>query len=161
MSPMSDNKEKEFVNPIDEDKVTDNPSGLEYAHTVGSAVVKPIDKGKVKGRAVSAMVDQTNRQLQQIHEQISTLAKQAKNIKQRAEISEKIYLSEMNFEPLIGHTYYLYQKENLRFVLSMLSPEEWGRSLKYEFVAEVHLLSDHTWEIKRSNKDFFETDEEI
>lgn len=67
----------------------------------------------------------------------------------------------MNFEPLIGHTYYLYQKENLRFVLSMLSPEEWGRSLKYEFVAEVHLLSDHTWEIKRSNKDFFETDEEI
>ncbi len=147
-------------NPIDKDKITETPSTLEYAHTVGSAVVKPIDKGKVKGRAVSAMVDQTNRQLHQIHEQINVLAKQAKAIRRRAEISEQIYLSEMNFEPLIGHTYYLYQKENLKFVLSMLSPEEWGRSLKYEFVAEVDLLSDHTWDIKRSNKDFFEEDEE-
>ena len=146
-------------NPIDKDKITETPSTLEYAHTVGSAVVKPIDKGKVKGRAVSAMVEQTNRQLHQIHEQINVLAKQAKAIRRRAEVSEKIYLSEMNFEPLIGHTYYLYQKQNLKFVLSMLSPEEWGRSLKYEFVAEVDLLSDHTWDIKRSNKDFFEADE--
>lgn len=146
-------------NPIDKDKITETPSTLEYAHTVGSAVVKPIDKGKVKGRAVSAMVEQTNRQLHQIHEQINVLAKQAKAIRRRAEISEKIYLSEMNFEPLIGHTYYLYQKQNLKFVLSMLSPEEWGRSLKYEFVAEVDLLSDHTWDFKRSNKDFFEADE--
>ena len=45
----------EFINPIDSDKITENPHSLAYPHHAGSAVVKPLDQGKMKGRAVSAM----------------------------------------------------------------------------------------------------------
>ena len=61
---------KDFVNPIDDDKITENPSTLPYSHTVGGFVIKPIDKGRTKGLAVQAMQEQTEIQLKQIKEQI-------------------------------------------------------------------------------------------
>lgn len=140
-------KEPEFINPIDEDKVAENPGLLPYAHTVGSALIKPVDRGKIKGRAVSAMYEQTDRQLDQIRKQVELLAQQAKAIHDRVEISEKIYLAEMSFEPLVGHTYHLYLRKNGKHVLSMVGPEEWGRSKPMEFVATARLLADHTWEV--------------
>lgn len=140
-------KKKEFINPIDKDKITENPHILEYAHTVGGAVIKPEDKGKIKGRAVSAMHEQTDMQMSQLYEQMELLAKQANEIKARVEISERIYLAEMRFEPLISHTYHLYSKGD-KDMLTMVSPQEWGASLPYDaFVATVKLLGDHTWEI--------------
>jgi hypothetical protein len=139
--------EKRKYNPIDEDKVAENPHLLPYAHTVGGSVIKPIDKGRVKGLAVSAMYEQTDMQLDQIREQINLLAQQAQAIKRRVEISEQIYRSQMNFKPLIGHIYHLYTRSSGEEVLSMVGPEEWGRTNPLEFVATVKLLADHTWEI--------------
>ena len=56
----------------------------------------------------------------------------------------------MGFDPLIGHTYHLYKKSS-DFILSMVSPGEWGKQMPYDkFVASVKLLSDHTWEIIES-----------
>ncbi len=139
--------DKRSSNPIDKDKITDIPHLLPYAHTVGGVQIKPIDKGRVKGRAVEAMYDQTEMQLDQIRKQIELLARQAKNIHDRVNISEDIYLAEMNFEPLIGFTYHLYEKKNGTKVLSMVGPEEWGANPPYEFIATVQLLSDHTWDV--------------
>ncbi len=137
-----------FENPIDKDKTTDKPSTLPYAHTIGGVVIRPEDIGRVKGNALSAMQEQTDVQLGQIKEQIELLAKQAKKIERRKELSLVIYGAEMGFKPLIGHTYFLYNKKNGGFVLSMVAHSEWGPSMPYErFVAEVKLLSDHTWEI--------------
>jgi len=134
------------------DKSASNPGLLHYAHHVGSGVVKPIDRGKVKGRSVQAMYEQTDQQLLQIREQIQLLASQAEQIRNRVEISERIYLSEMSFEPLIGHCYYLYQKADGQDVLSMVSPAEWGHAHPYrDFIAEVKLQADHTWEIRKNN----------
>jgi ABC-type phosphate/phosphonate transport system ATPase subunit len=116
-------KKKKSNNPIDEDNITDIPHLLPYAHTVGGVQIKPIDKGRVKGRAVEAMYDQTEMQLDQIRQQIELLAQQAKNIHDRVNISEDIYLAEMNFEPLIGFTYHLYEKKDGKKVLSMVGPE--------------------------------------
>ncbi|MEM6964800.1 MAG: DUF2452 domain-containing protein [Bacteroidota bacterium] len=135
-------------NPIDKDKVAENPHLLPYAHTVGGSVIRPIDKGRVKGLAVSAMYDQTEAQLDQIREQVTLLAAQAEKIHRRIEVSEKIYLAEIGFKPLIGHTYHLYERKNGKEVLSMVDPKEWGRSMPFEkHVATVKLLSDHTWDI--------------
>ncbi len=39
--------EKPFVNPIDPDKVAENPGLLPYAHTAGGAVIRPEDKGRI------------------------------------------------------------------------------------------------------------------
>jgi hypothetical protein len=97
------------------------------------------------------MEEQTNSQLQQLYEQMHTIARQAKEIKNRVKVSERIYLAQMNFEPIIGQTYYLYTKDNGLDVLSMISPVEWGRSIPFKaYLAKVKLLSDHTWEVIHS-----------
>lgn len=140
-------KDPKFKNPIDKDKVTEHPHILPYAHSVGGAVIKPIDKGRVKGLAVSSMYEQSEMQLDQIREQIELLATQAQKIHRRVEISEQIYLAEMNFQPLVGKTYHLYERSNGKKVLSMVGPEEWGRTSPFQFEATVKLLADHTWEI--------------
>jgi len=130
------------------EKTTEIPNLLPYAHNVGSAVVKPIDKGRAKGLSVSSMHEQTSVQLQQIYGQVQTLLDQANAIKQRVEISERIYTADMNFKPIIGHHYFLYNRSNGTDLLSMISPNEWGKSLPFDsFIAHVKLLSDHTWEI--------------
>jgi hypothetical protein len=130
------------------DKTTENPGTLAYPHHSGSSLVKPEDKGKIKGRAVSSMHEQTAMQMQQIFEQIKLLRKQAETIQQRIELSERIYLAEMRFEPLIGKTYHLYQKEDGKDLLSLIGPNEWGRSKPFtEFLGTVKLLADHTWQV--------------
>ncbi|MGY6523320.1 MAG: DUF2452 domain-containing protein [Mongoliitalea sp.] len=134
------------------EKTTDQPGLLPYAHQSGSAIIKPEDKGKITGRAVAAMHSQTDMQMAQIYQQMSLLAEQAKLIQKRVEVSERIYQSSMSFEPLINHVYYLYEKEDGTDFLSMVGPEEWGRSKKFIFVAEIKLLADHTWEILREGE---------
>jgi len=130
------------------DRTTDSPSLLPYAHTVGGVVIKPEDKGKIKGRAGAAMHQQTEMQMSQLYEQMQLLAEQANTIKKRIEVSERIYSATMPFEPIISHVYHLYKRHNDEDILSMIGPTEWGRSKPFkEFVASVKLLADHTWEI--------------
>ena len=126
----------------------DNPGLLEIPHTIGSALVKPEDMGKTKGRAMKAMRQQTHNQMSQIFEQMKVLAAQAKDIRKRIEISEKIYQAQMGFEPIIDQIYYLYLKKDDKYLLSMISPSEWGKNLPYEkYISSVKLLADHTWDI--------------
>lgn len=141
-------KKSKIVNSIDPETVTDKPGIISFPHHVGSAVVKPEDKGKIKGRAMMAMEDQTKREMAQLYKQMRVLAKQAEDIKKRVEVSEKIYLSQINFEPVINHIYFLYEKEDHSTILSMIGPKEWGKTIPYEkYLATIKLLSDHTWEV--------------
>lgn len=141
--------EDPFLNPINPDKVAENPGLLPYAHTAGGAVIKPDDMGKIKGRSVLAMRQQTDRQMNQLYEQMEVLARQAKLIAERKEISERIYEAAMGFEPIISETYYLYEKEDGSDLMSLVAPDEWGRSFKYSrYLAKVKLLADHTWEVE-------------
>jgi len=147
-------KNEDFINPIDPDKITENPHNLPYAHNTGSAVVKPEDQGRIKGNAMNAMEHQTDMQLDQIYQQMQLLAEQAKGLQNRKNVSEKIYDAEMRFEPLINHTYHLYQKSDKKYLLSLIAPEQWGRSGKdFTFVATVKLLADHTWDVLEKSDD--------
>lgn len=135
------------------DKSSDNPGLISFPHSLGSAVVKPEDKGKIKGRAMAAMKEQTEHQLHQLYEQMQVLARQANEIKNRVKVSERIYQAVMNYEPIIGKIYYLYEKGNDDDLLSMISPYEWGKDMPFKsFIASVRLLSDHTWEVLDSGK---------
>ena len=82
---------EEFFNPINPDKVAENPGLMAYAHSAGGAVIRPDDMGKVKGKSVLAMHQQSERQLNQIYVQMATLAQQAKALRERVEVSERIY----------------------------------------------------------------------
>ena len=126
---------------------TPNPGIIPFPHTVGAAMIKPEDKGKIKGRAISAMYDQTEMDMKQIYEQMQLLAEQAKTIQSRVTVSERIYQAKMSFDPIISRVYHLYQKKDGTDTLSLVSPQEWGKSCPYEFIATVKLLADHTWEV--------------
>lgn len=139
----------------EKEKVTDMPGLIAFPHTVGGAVVRPEDVGKLKGRALSAMHEQTGRQMKQLYRQAQLLAEQAREIQKRVEMSERIYMSQMSFEPLVGHIYYLYERKEGTDLLSMVAPEEWGRSQPFKkFLAKVKLLADHTWEVLEHEEDY-------
>ena len=141
--------EETFLNPINKDKVAENPGLLPYAHTAGGAVIRPEDMEKIKGRSVLAMRQQTDRQMNQLYEQMEVLARQAKSLTQRKEMSERIYDAAMGFEPIINETYYMYEKDTGTDLLSLVAPNEWGRSFKYSrFLAKCLLLADHTWDVE-------------
>jgi Protein of unknown function (DUF2452) len=146
----------DFVNPIDPKKVAENPGLLPYAHTSGSALIKPEDTGKIKGMAMSAMYEQTGMQMDQIKEQIELLAYQARAIQERSKVSELIYQAHMAFEPRIGHVYHLYEKkkDRTKHLISLVSQEEWGPRGPYIYISSMRLLSDHTWDILTISEHF-------
>jgi hypothetical protein len=147
--------------PIDVDKIdldlmkkhtTDMPGLLEYAHSVGGFSIVPTKEGAIKGRALKVMEEQTNMQMDQIFQQMKLLAEQAQKIKSRAEISVEIYDATLGFEPLVGNSYFLYEKSNGKKLVSMVSPKEWGDKIPFErYIAQVKLLADHTWDVIEEN----------
>jgi hypothetical protein len=136
----------DFINPIDVTKVAENPGFLPYAHTAGGAVIRPEDKGRIKGNAMMAMYEQTDRQIGQLREQMETLVAQAKSLQRRKEISEVIYEATLGFRPVVGHIYHLYRKKDDSHTISLIAPDEW-EPCPYTYLATVQLLYDHTWEV--------------
>lgn len=114
---------------------------------VGSALIKPIDKGKLQSTAYEAMRHHANQQIALLKKQAELIMEQVKEIEERVSISHQIYEAEFRFKPEVGNVYHLYEQDGKRF-LSLIGPNEWGRSKKYEnFVASVRLMGDKTWEI--------------
>jgi hypothetical protein len=139
---------EEFINPIDPDSISENPHTLTYGHHRGSLPVIPTEQGQIKSKALSSMEHQTDIQMLQIKQQMELLAQQAAKIQKRVDVSKQIYSAEMRFEPLINHLYHLYQREDERYLLSMIGPNDWGRkNCPYTFIASVRLLADHTWDV--------------
>lgn len=121
-------------------------SVLPYSASVSGAVIKATEEGVIKHKALTAMEEQTNMQLEQIRKQIELLALQAHEIQKRKDLSLTIYSARLSFKPNIGQTYYLYQKQDDSHLLSLVSPKEWGQHGPFKkFLAAVQLLADHTW----------------
>ena len=121
-------------------------SVLPYSSSVAGFAIRPTKEGVIKHKALSAMEDQTNMQLDQIRQQIELLARQAQEIRNRKELSMMIYEAKLTFKPQIGHIYHLYEKNDGTHMLSLVAPQEWGKSGPFkQFVSSVKLLADHTW----------------
>lgn len=122
-------------------------SVLPYSASVSGAVIKPTEEGLIRHKALTAMEEQTNMQLEQIRKQIELLALQAQEIQKRKELSLLIYEARLNFTPVIGQTYHVYERKDGTTLLSLVSPKEWGNSSGpfQKYIAAVQLLADHTW----------------
>lgn len=122
-------------------------SVMPYSTSVSGAVIKATEEGVIRHKALTAMEEQTNMQLNQIRKQIELLAIQAQEIQLRKELSMLIYNAKLSFVPVIGHTYYLYQKADDTHTLSLISSNEYGGGAGpyKKFIAPVKLLADHTW----------------
>lgn len=56
--------------------------------------------------------------------------------------SVMVWESKMSFEPVVGHSYYLYEFKNVK-TLSLISPDEWN---KFDcFIGKFKLTSDRKW----------------
>lgn len=157
---MSESDSNNKPKPVDLDKIdldlmklktADLPSLMEYAHSVGGFSIVPTEQGAIKSHSRTAMIEQTDEQLSLIYEQMKTLARQVQDIKKRVYVSDLIYNADIAFTPVIGKTYFLYEKENSKRFLSLISPEEWKDKMHDKvFLAEIRLNADHTWKIIRS-----------
>ena len=121
-------------------------SVLPYSSSTSGAIIRPTEEGVIRHKALTSMEEQTNIQLAQIREQVELLAKQAQEIHKRKELSLLIYSAKLNFVPVIGQHYYLYEKKDSSYILSLVGPNEWGPNSPYKnCCASVKLLADHTW----------------
>ena len=122
-------------------------SVMPYSASVSGVAIKPTEEGVIRHKALTAMEEQTNMQLNQIRKQIELLAIQAQEIQMRKELSMIVYGAKLSFVPVIGHTYYLYEKADASYILSLISNKEYGGNAGpyKKFVAPVKLLADHTW----------------
>ena len=119
-----------------------------YAITVSSPKIEPIDKRLLKANAHEAMQHQAQQQIDMLRKQAALLIQQAKDIEKCLEVSHSIYRANINFEPVVGGVYHLYQKDDGSQVLSMVAPYEWGKSMPFaEFLHTVRLLADKTWDV--------------
>lgn len=138
------------------DMTIQNPSSTPYAHSRGSAVIKSVNRKHIAKRGIEAMSEQIDTQMAQIMEQMKLMAEQVEGLREKKKLSMIIYGAQMNFKPLVGETYFLYSQminEKLDYILSILSPEDWGEKWmdNKDFVAKVYLSGDYSWEILEQN----------
>jgi len=114
---------------------------------VGSPVIRPIDKGKMKSRSLETAREQAEQQMSMLRRQADVLMQQARKIEERLRLAEEVYGSDMGFEPVVGQIYHLYVRKNGQRALSMIGPNEWGGRSPFEsFATSVRLMGDKTWE---------------
>lgn len=110
-----------------------------YPTEIGSQKFSPDDITLFK-------VEKTNKLKHHYTSKFEEIQKEYQKLMSEISINERLYLAKHNFEPIPGHSYFLYQKEDEEFI-SMISPSEWRN--KYNYVGKFQFLSDGRWiEIK-------------
>lgn len=107
----------------------------EYPTELGSQNFSPDNIGLFK-------LEKTQKIKHHYASKFEELQKEYQKLINEISVNERLYLAKHSFEPLAGHSYYLYQKENEEF-LSIISPQEWGN--KYVFIGKFQFLSDGRW----------------
>lgn len=107
----------------------------EYPTELGSQKFSPDDISLFK-------IEKTQKIKNHFSSKFEELQKEYRKLMKEISINERLYLAKHNFEPISGHSYFLYQKENEEF-LSIISPEEWGN--RYIYIGKFQFLSDGRW----------------
>ena len=144
----SDNKETNSLYYHGEAKFSPIPL------TVSSPVIKATDKGKIRANAVQSMMEHAQQQMDLLRKPAQLIMDQVAEIERRMKLSEEIYSADLSFEPVVGQTYHLYERENGKKFVSIVGPTEWGRSkTDLAHLATVILLADKSWSfVKNSEK---------
>lgn len=124
------------------------PSFAPIPMSVSSPVIKAEDKNQIRAVALESMHLKVQEQVNLLRSQAELIMKQVKELEDRMEISKRIYEASMRFSPVLGSVYHLFENKEGAMVLSMVGPDEWGRSMPFtRYIATVRLMGDHTWEI--------------
>lgn len=108
---------------------------LPYPASTLSPRIVPTDLSSFKSRGIS----EVERDLQQKLREIREVYLEAID---HFNWNKLVYEADIQFEPVIGQTYHLYELRN-RKMLSMISPDEWP----HKHLATVRLNVDRQWKI--------------
>ena len=106
-----------------------------YPTELGSQKFSPDDISLFKMEKASKLKNHYNSKFVE-------LQKEYQKIIDEIQINERLYLADHSFEPIPGHSYYLYEKDGGEF-LSIISPEEWKG--KWNYIGKFQFLSDGRW----------------
>ena len=120
-----------------------------YGTNVGSPAIKPNDMSSIKGRAITAAERYAKKEIDKLRKQAALIMEQVKEVKERVDVSKIIYEADFNIQPVIGSRYFLYERKDGTHFLSLIAESQWIKIDPGEFLAEVELLPDQTWEIIR------------
>ena len=115
----------------------EKPSGafLPYPTSTLSPAIVPNDLTSFKSRGVSQVERDLQQKLVQIREEYVTAIT-------HFNWNKLAYEADINFEPVVGQTYYLYRARG-RNLLSMISPEQWFQ----KHLATLRLNVDRQFEL--------------
>jgi hypothetical protein len=118
----------------DEETQKYNASLLPYATNVSAPVIKLDDVGAFKERGVNRVQKSFNAKYKELVDEYNDLLDAVK-------LNDIIYNSNYAFEPVIGEIYHLYERNNGKYFLSLISPTEWNM----KHITSVRLNSEHKW----------------
>jgi len=78
-------------------------------------------------------------------EKFKELTKDYQKLIQEFNWNQIIFDSEMMFKPVIGKSYYLYQKKDGKRFMSLISPKDWGKNKDFEYVGTFKQDSRQKW----------------
>lgn len=115
----------------------EKPSGafLPYPTSTLSPAIVPNDLTSFKSRGVSQVERDLQQKLLEIREQYMTAIT-------HFNWNKLAYEADINFEPVVGQTYYLYNARG-RNLLSMIAPEQWYQ----KHLATIRLNVDRQFEL--------------
>ena len=116
------------------DNVSDNPGLLPYASNVGAPAIRIENIQSWK----EIRVQNVNKQFE---DKFISLKKEYEKLVDEYEWNELVYMSNFNFEPVIGKTYHLYYSKNETIFLSLIEPSEW----KKEHIGSFKYNHDNKW----------------
>ena len=107
---------------------------LPYAGNIGSPVITVEDTSHFKQKQVTKFNNFVDKKFHELKKQIDELS-------ELYQLNEFIFSLELRFEPIIGETYYVYQKDNSKNFLSMIAPHE----CKFLYICSVKLNTEGQW----------------
>lgn len=114
---------------------------------VGSAMIRPEDRGKIKAVALQSAHNQAQQQMSMLKRQAEALMEEARRIEERLRLSAQIFEADVNFTPVVGQIYHLYNRGNGSKFLSLVGPRQWSERTKpLEHLGTFRYLADSTWE---------------
>jgi hypothetical protein len=132
---MNNVEKKKPDNVVWDEKEGYNASMKHYPTNLGAPSFDLPNISLAKTAAGKKMVDVFEREKQE-------LIDRAKKLQNEYETSILVWESIMSFEPIVGHTYYLYDFEKGK-TLSLLSPDEWNKRELY--IGAFTLTSENKW----------------
>ena len=111
------------------DMFAENKAIMPYGDNVSAPSIKPVNIVAYKQEKLI----RTNAYFESRFNEIKTEYRQ---LLEAFKWNELVYSSDFRFEPIKGHTYHLYQKENTELFLSLIWPTEWNQIWIGSFVID-------------------------